>query len=136
MLAVAKVKKETRIDEIERKMELLLKNINKVEKIALSTMEGLEMVVLEDIVRCESQSNYTYFYMNNGNKYLVSKTLKEFDELLSGERFYRIHKSHLVNVKFIQKYINGKGGSVVLNDGAFIDVSRRKREGLLQLLNR
>jgi two-component system LytT family response regulator len=135
MQAVAKVKKENRLDDMEKKMALLLRNINRIEKIALSTMEGLQMVAIEDVIRCKSESNYTCFYMINGDKLLVSKTLKEFDELLSNDGFYRIHKSHLINIKYIKKYINGKGGSVVLEDKTVLDVARRKRDGLLQCLN-
>lgn len=135
MAAVAKLESKNKLKDIEQKVELLLKNNNKFEKIALPSTSGLKMVAIADIIRCESDNNYTLFYFNDKSKYLASRTLKEYDELLSSEGFYRTHKSHLVNLKYITEYVKGEGGFVILKDGKSIDVSRRKKEGLIQRLN-
>ena len=134
--AVLKLKKESKLNEIEQKVELLLKNNKKLEKIALPTSTGLKMISISDIIRCESDDNYTNFYLVDKTKILVSRTLKEYDELLSDQEFYRTHKSHLVNLKFIKEYIKGEGGYVLLKDGSNVEVSRRKKEGLLQVLTK
>lgn len=132
--AIKKLKSENKLEEIEQKVELLLKNKIKLEKIALPTSSGLKLIYLSDIIRCESDNNYTFFHLKNKTKLLVSKTLKEYDKLLTDEGFYRCHKSHLVNVNYIKEYLNGEGGSVILEDGSHVDVSRRKKEGLIKLL--
>lgn len=132
--AISKLKTDNKLNELEKKVELILQNNKKFERIALATSTGLLMVSLCDIVRCESDNNYTMFHLKDNSKYLVSKTLKEYDELLSYEGFYRTHKSHLVNVKYIKEYVKGEGGYVILEDNTSIDVARRKKEGLLQIL--
>ncbi len=84
---------------------------------------------IEDIIRCESDTNYTRFFLQSENKpVIVSKTLKEFEELLTEYGFCRVHHSHLINLKFIKKYIKGEGGLVVMADGTQVEVSRRKKE--------
>ncbi len=135
MAAVSKLKSQAKLKEIEDKVELLLKNKHKYERIALPSSSGLKMVMISDIVRCESDNNYTLFYFKDQSTYLASKTLKEYDELLSSEGFYRTHKSHLINLKCVNEYIKGDGGYVILENGNHIDVSRRKKDGLIQLLS-
>ena len=104
---------------------------NPNRKIALPTMEGLEFVDIEDIVRCESTSNYTYIHLLREKPILISKTLKEVESMLTNHGFIRIHQSHLVNIKSIKKYIKGKAGSLILKDGSIIPVSRSKKGDFL-----
>jgi two-component system LytT family response regulator len=132
--SVSKLKKQSKLEEIEQKVELLLQNHNKIEKIALPTLSGLNMIKICDIVHCESDNNYTNFHLIDGSRLLVSRTLKEYDEMLSSSGFYRTHKSHLVNVKYIVEYIKGEGGIVKLENGDHVEVSRRRKDGLIQLL--
>ncbi|HKZ38357.1 MAG TPA: LytTR family DNA-binding domain-containing protein [Chryseolinea sp.] len=99
-------------------------------KLALPTLEGLVFIKINDIIYCEASSNYTQIYTSEG-KYLVSKTLKEYDELLSDHNFFRIHNSYLININSIKKYVKGDGGYVVLNDNTSLDVSKRKKEAFL-----
>lgn len=132
--AIDRVKDISTTDEIGSKIDVLISNINSLEKIALPSSDGIRFVKIQDVVRCESDNNYTMFYLINKEKVLVSKTLKEYEVMLSGVNFYRIHKSHLVNLKFITKYVPGEGGYVILEDGSHADVSRRKKEGLMKLL--
>jgi two-component system LytT family response regulator len=91
-------------------------------------------VKISEIVRLESDVNYTWFFLVNGEKILASKTLKEFEEMLEEYNFYRVHKSHLINLAHLQRYIKGEGGSVVMSDGSEVDVSRRNKEGLMKRL--
>jgi len=132
--SVSKLKKQSKLEEIEQKVELLLQNHNKIEKIALPTLSGLNMIKICDIVHCESDNNYTNFHLIDGSKLLVSRTLKEYDEMLSSSGFYRTHKSHLVNVKYIVEYIKGEGGIVKLENGDHVEVSRRRKDGLIHIL--
>lgn len=99
-------------------------------RIALPTLEGLVFVNIQDILYCEASSNYTQIFTSQ-EKYLVSKTLKEYDELLSDHNFFRIHNSYLININSIKKYVKGDGGYVVLNNNTSLDVSKRKKEAFL-----
>lgn len=99
-------------------------------KIALPTLEGLVFVNVQEILYCEASSNYTKIFTSH-DKYLVSKTLKEYDELLSDHNFFRIHNSYLININSIKKYVKGDGGYVVLNNNTSLDVSKRKKEAFL-----
>jgi two-component system, LytTR family, response regulator len=107
-----------------------LKSINKQNyKLSLPTFEGAFFIPIEEIIRCESDANYTRFHLRNEEKsILVSKTLKEYDELLIDYGFCRVHHSHLINLKYIKKYIKGEGGVVVMVDGTEVEISRRKKE--------
>ena len=132
--AVGKLKKSEGFETINKKLEVLLNNKNNLEKIALPSLDGLCFIKIEDIIRCESDGNYTTFYMNLGEKVIVTRLIKEYEEMLSPLTFYRIHKSHIINFKYIKKYIRGDGGSVIMNDGTKIEVSRRRKEGFVSAL--
>ncbi|GAB4326114.1 MAG: LytTR family DNA-binding domain-containing protein [Bacteroidales bacterium] len=126
---------DDKYDLLNRKVEVLLANTRTgVEKIALPTFEGILFVRISDIVRCESDNNYTRFFLNDKREILVSRTLKEYDELLSPYRFFRIHKSHLINLDYLEKYRKGEGGSVIMEDGAELEVSRRRKEDFMAAL--
>jgi len=103
------------------------------KKIAINTTENLIVVNVNDIVRCESKRNYTNLHFSDKKSILISKTLKEFDELLEPYHFWRTHKSHLINLNFLDKYVKSEGGHVLLKDGTKIPVSTRKREQLFRL---
>lgn len=107
-----------------------LKAINKQNfKLSLPTSDGAIYIPIDEIIRCESDTNYTKFYFKNEDRAtIVSKTLKDYDELLTDFGFCRVHHSHLINLKFIKKYIRGEGGTVVMWDDTEVEVSRRKKE--------
>lgn len=112
-----------------------IKNIqNPFDKLGLATRDGLIFIKISDIIRCESDVNYTWFYLEKGEKILASKTLKDFEEMLDEYNFYRIHKSHLVNLSHLKRYIKGEGGSVIMSDNSEVEVSRRNKEGLMKRL--
>ncbi len=102
--------------------------------IILKTTEAIYIVEINDIIHCKSENNYTYFYLAGANKLLVSRTLKEFDELLSEVGFLRVHQSHLINTKQIDHFDKREGGTVIMKDGSKIPVSFRKKDQLLQLI--
>lgn len=104
------------------------------KKIALPSLEGIEFYEISEILRCEADRAYCNFYLTNGQKITVSKSLREFEELLSECNFFRVHKSNMVNLGHIKKYIKGKGGYVVLSDDSHVDVSVRKKELLMEVL--
>lgn len=118
------------------RIENLLHNIAEEKemenRIAIPSMEGLLFINISDIIYLEAESNYTFIYVAGDKKYTVSKTLKEFEELLPSPFFIRIHHSHLINKKEVQRYIRGEGGQVVMKNGVTLDVSRRKKEEFLK----
>jgi two-component system LytT family response regulator len=104
------------------------------QKIILSTAEMIHVISIDDIVRCESDNYYTYFFFTDGRKLLVSKTLKENEELLSQHNFIRPHKSHLINTKYIKSFLRHEGGVILMNDGSRIPVSRRKKDMIMEII--
>ncbi len=105
-------------------------------RIALPTLSGYTFVLVKDIVRCESDNTYTTFFTVDKNKLIVSKTLKDCEQLLQEYRFFRVHNSHLINLDFISEYLKGEGGSVKMTDGSHVEVSRRRKEEFLRALKR
>lgn len=121
----------------QKKWEVLydsLKTENLPKKIILPTQSGFEVFEISEILYCEGDANYSNVYLSNKSKFVVSKSLKYLEELLTQQLFYRIHKSYLVNIDFIKKYHKGKGGYVELSEGSNLDVSQRRKEGFLKFL--
>ena len=125
-------------DALETRMSVLLNNISQVsrdqKKIVLKTSEQIFVISLKDIVHLEADKNYTFFHLSDGKKVLVSKTMKDYEELLSEYGFIRVHQSHLINLDFIDRYEKRDGGYVVMKNNVSIPVSTRKREELIDLL--
>lgn len=120
--------------QMERLFELLKKQNPAFPVLALPTLEGLEFLEVEEIMHCESSSNYTYIYTAQGERLLISKTLKEIEAVLSEHlHFFRVHHSHLVNMKFARRFIKGKNGELVLKNGKIVPVARSRKEELFGL---
>lgn len=118
-----------------QKMQTLLGNLHSREKkICIPVISGLVVLNVSDIIRCESNINYTTIFTIDKQKLIVAKGLKEFEQMLSGFNFFRLHNSHLVNLAFIRSYNKGKGGFVVLSDGKEIEVSVRRKDEFLKRL--
>ncbi len=132
--AVDKYRSITNQEELQHRLINLLENKETPTKIALPTLEGYRFVFINQIRRCESDGSYTYFYLKTGDKLLVSRSIKEYDELLTSHYFYRLHQSHLINLECMKEYKKGEGGSVILDDNTEIPVSRRKKEGFLSVI--
>lgn len=132
--ALDKVNKKLN-DNISGRLQHLMQNLRATSsenyKLALPTSDGLFFVRVSEIIYCEASSNYTEIYTEDGKKHIVSRTLKEYDEMLADHNFYRIHNSYLINLNLIKKYIRGEGGSVIMTNGKSLDVSKRKKEGFL-----
>jgi two-component system, LytTR family, response regulator len=103
-------------------------------KIALPTMEGLQMITVESIISCEANDNYTTLMLKNHKKIVVTGTLKTIEELLEDYSFLRVHRSYLVNLDEVEKYVKADGGYLVMSDGAQIFISRNKKDELLKRL--
>ena len=104
------------------------------KKIALPTMEGIHFVLLDDIVWCEALGGYTRFHIRNAAPIVISRLIKDYEDLFSPYNFIRVHNSSLVNVAHVVKYVRGEGGQVWMADGSEIEVSRRRKEQLLSVL--
>ena len=119
-------------------LEVLLQQLHQQSsvpgRIALPTMEGLQLISTDTIISCSSSSNYTIFQLKDKQKLTVSRTLKEIEEMLSPRNFLRVHHSYLVNLHEIRRYIKGEGGMLLMSDGSSVDVSRSKKEILLRAL--
>jgi two-component system LytT family response regulator len=105
-----------------------------VNRIALPTMEGLQVIPVDTILYCTASSNYTTLTLKDKQKLLVSRTLKEIEDMLEDYPFLRVHHSCLVNLNEVKKYTRGEGGSLSMSDGSVVDVSRSRKEMLLKKL--
>ncbi|MBL85508.1 MAG: DNA-binding response regulator [Winogradskyella sp.] len=135
--AISKLNLKIEAKDFSKKVKSLLSNVTKNDgqkRITIPTSEGLEFLDVADIIRCESDVNYTTIYTNDKRSLVVSKTLKWFETLLQNAGFFRIHNSHLINLSYIKKYTKGKGGYVTLSDNSNIEVSTRKKEGFIKAL--
>jgi two-component system LytT family response regulator len=106
----------------------------KEPKLIIPTTEGLDIIKIEDIKRCEASDVYTIFHMVDGTKYMASKSLNNYEKLLGDLHFFRIHSKHLINMRYIVQYIKGKGGYVVLATGDELEVSVRKKMDFMNQL--
>ena len=113
---------------IEHLMEYISAGQKGTSKIALPTLQETMYVKISDILRCESSNNYTNFYLYNGERILVCKTLKEISEILQAHGFIRTHQSHLVNAEGVKSLLREDGGALLLTDGTKIPISRNNRE--------
>lgn len=105
-------------------------------RIMLPTLDDLIFMQIENIIRCEATGNYTVFHLLQGDRQIVSRTLKEYEMLLEESNFFRVHHTHLVNLNHVKKYIRGEGGIVVMQDGSEVPVARRRKDELLLRLSR
>lgn len=136
--ALKKVETKLSNQKVNQNIQVLLDNIKARDadphKIILSTSEKIHIIETDQIIRCESDNYYTNFFLSDGKKILISKTLKENEQLLSDHNFIRPHKSHLVNVKYIKGFLKYDGGYIEMTDGSRIPVSRRKREKIIDVI--
>lgn len=135
--AVDKASKKKRERQKNIRMANLIENQHKEEHkktLALPLSDKIEFVEVSNIIRCQADGNYTMFHLRNGEKLLISKTLKEYDELLSSFNFLRVHQSHLINLDEIKSFIKTDGGYILMKDGTNITISRQRREMVLGIL--
>ena len=137
--SINKVEEVLEQNNMDMKMKILYDNLqNKSKdskKLILKSTDQIHAVNVKDIVRCESEGNYTTFILSDGRKLLATKILKEFDEMLQNYNFFRVHQSHLINIDFFETFIKADGGTVVMKDKSKIPLASRKKEAFLKLLS-
>lgn len=135
---IAKIKEATGKTNSFEHIDLLLENIRKkvdnYKRIALSTSDGIHLFEVADIIRCEAKVNYTQFFIKNHKPVLISRTLKEYEELLTEHGFERVHQSHLINLAYLKSYIKTDGGYVIMADNSNIPIAQSKKEKLQELI--
>jgi len=137
-LAIKKVRENIDLKEEDGysiQTKVLLENFkhsqNKDKKVVLPVLDGFEVVQVSDIIRCVANDNFTDFYLIDGTKKVICRTLKFYEEVLNDSGFIRVHRSHLINVQYVKSYKKGKGGVVIMSDGSHVDVSASKKQNLL-----
>jgi two-component system LytT family response regulator len=138
MRAVARVKERKTLNHFS--VQSVLHNVqNKsgnIEKVAVPSSEGIDFFDVKDIIFCEADSCYTIIHLTYKKTKLVTRVLKDFEELLSESGFCRVHNSFLINIHHVKRYVRGEGGYVILTDDHHVDISRRRKEEFLSMLNR
>lgn len=133
------VKKITKSDRLSQdNYDILhqgIKNHKTLTRLALNTLDKIHIIEIEDIVRCESSVNYTTFYLRDNTRHMVTKTLKEYDELLSPLGFLRVHQTHLVNSRLVKEFVKTDGGYLLMKDGSNVPVSTRKKQAVVEALS-
>jgi two-component system, LytTR family, response regulator len=139
ILAVQRAK-ESKTQKSSPRINSFLDFINskkQPKRLAVPTLEGLIMINTEDLLFCESDSAYCkLFFINQAKPMVISKVLKEVEEVLKGGDFCRIHHSYLINMRFVQRYIRGEGGEVIMSNGIHLPVSRTRKQDFLNLLEK
>ncbi len=136
-LTIKKAEDQILQNNTTERLETLAHNLagkHQLQKIAIPTMEGLLFFNLPDIVYLEGESNYSTLHFINHPKLLASRTLRDFEELLPSEMFYRVHNSYIINLRYIKRYLKGDGGQIEMENGHFVDVSRRKKEEFIKMI--
>ena len=138
--AVLKAEKRVASKINGEQLNFLLSQIKRAEptvpKIALPQQHEIRYVAVDDIIRCVADNTYTFFYLSNGDKILISKPLKEYSDLLKPHGFVRAHQSHLVNPKFVKSWLKEDGGTLLMNNGDKIPVSKPNREMVKAVLGK
>lgn len=138
-LAIEKAKQKIASKQNNNQLDFLMdfiKQTEKPSKIALPQQHEISYVNVKDIIRCEANNAYTYFHLITGNKILISKPLKEYEELLSPHGFIRAHQSHLVNRLYVKSLLKEDGGILLMNDGTKIPVSKARKDFVKETLSK
>lgn len=136
--AVVRARKIINHEEEQLKILALIENMKGkkvLKRIILKTSEALQIISVSDILRAEADSNYTHFHLAGGKHIMVSRTLKEYEAMLSGTELIRVHQSHLVNLNFIDKFFRHDGGYILMKDGTSIPVSPNLKQRVLQAIS-
>lgn len=133
--AIGRLLSEATESAQKKQIEVLVNNLRQVNKLALPSQNTIRFVDIDSIIRCQADSNYTWFFLTNGTKLLVTKCLKEFEEMLEPSGFCRVHQSHLVNLRYISEFKKESGGIVVMEDSEEIYVARRRKDILLAAIS-
>lgn len=130
--AQKKLAEQDQFDRIKRLLNDLQQK--QTERLALPTLEGLQVVDLDDILFIEAAGSYCLFHLAGKEKIMVSRTLKQYEEMLCANGFFRIHHSHIIQLRHVVKYVKGSGGYVVMQNGVTLDVSSRRKDEFVKRL--
>ncbi len=121
-------------EDPNKRIKILIDNYdgNGIKRICIASVEGFDVLELDQIIRLESDNNYTDFITSGGGKYTTSKTIKEYEDILDEFGFYRIHQRHIVNLRQVKSYQKGDGGTIILNDGTELPLARLRKPGFLK----
>lgn len=137
--AVEKARQSKNQVVYKKQLETLMLNLKqqkpKLNKICLATSDGFEFIEVNDILYCKAEGSYTAFILKNSEKLLVSKHLKEYENLLLEQDFMRVHNSFLINLKEVKKYVKSDGGYIVMNNNDTVSISRSKKEDFIQVMS-
>ena len=137
--AVQRASKRIQDGLVNRNVETLLHNIQQTKttkdiKLCIPSLKGFQVIRLSDIIFCESETSYTVFHLTDNQKLVSSKPIFEYEQMLETNDFVRIHRSYLVNINHVVEYRRGEGGTVVLQNGAELEVSRRKKDNFIAVM--
>lgn len=132
--AVEKAKRQGPLQQVQVNEAVSSRSAGKLKQLVLSDADNVYLVQLSEIIRCQSEDNYTRFFLLDGRKLLISRTMKEFAELLEKAGFFRSHQSHLINLVFFDHLDKRDGGTIFLKDGSSVPLATRKKDNLLQAL--
>jgi len=138
--AIDKAKKVIDSESFELGYRAFLSNYNSKtksdKKLVLKTSESIYMIDIKDIIRCEADGGYTTFFLNDSRKILVSKNLKEYEDILAEYNFFRPHHSHLVNLDYMQSFEKRDGGTIVMKDKSSVPVATRRKDELMNMFDK
>ena len=125
-------------ERLDERLDMVRQSVsaNKFDKITISAIDGLYFLAIVDILRIEADDNYSHIFTTEGQRFTVSKTIKYYEDLLKGDNFFRVHKSHIINLNYMTKFVKGDGGYVVMNDDCEIVVSRRRRPAFMDRMRK
>jgi two-component system LytT family response regulator len=133
--AVEKIKEEKKNNNHSFNSKILAENLHELNKqehkIVLPLLNGFEVIRVKDVIRIQANDNFSDFHLTDGSKKVICRTLKHYEELLTDFDFLRVHKSHLVNLQYVQRYIKGKGGQLIMTDKSEVEVSQTRKKDLL-----
>lgn len=127
-------RRQARTEERLQIMKQYKSHPNAFDKMSIAALDGIHFVKIRDIIRFEAEDNYTHIYLLGGQRITASKTIKSYEDMLTPFNFYRVHKRHVINMNYMQKFVKGEGGYLIMDDGMRIEVSRRRRPAFMTQL--
>lgn len=131
--SVLRVEKKQQQSDGFQNEEAMLYNMQKAGspsemKLCIPTFKGFAVLKLEDIIICEAEKNYTIIHLRDKKPIIVSRTLLEYEKILNGSTFLRVHRTFLINLQHVTEYHRGEGGIIIMSNGTEVEISRRKKE--------
>lgn len=123
-------------EQLDTLMQSISRGSMRPEKICLATTAGMEFIAIQDIIVCKADGSYTSFLLENNETLLVSKHLKEYENLLAEHQFMRVHNSYVVNLKKVKKYVKSDGGHLIMSNDLQVNISPRKKDDLIEAMKR